>query len=202
MEIAIIVLAAAAIAALIALAWASASGGKGEDGDDPKARAWSRFLALAEEVGGLAVVEDDLGWPTMRGLIDGVTVEVDLRNPVGIGARPQLGMRARLPEAEHVPSAALFMGEIEELRRQFGRPRPSGDPHGLFEVYTRVEPSASDWWQDPDLHEALTALPGGGAILVDGQLTVVFANLDADSIRQALTVPALIQKSVQRVTLH
>lgn len=169
---------------------------------DAKTRAWELFREIAESVGGLTVVEGDHGWPSMRGLVEGLPVEIDHGNHIARGMEASLGMRCPIPEAEHAPNAALWIGEIEALRRQFGRPRPAGDAHGLFEVYTRVEPSASDWWQEPELHEALVSLPGAGVLLVEGQLTVVFSNLDAESVQIALTLPGLIRRGVQRVTIH
>jgi len=189
------------LGSLLALWWWQHEAGK-KPSNDPKSRAWALFTAIAEEVGGLSVVEGEHGWPSLRGVIDGAAFEIDHANHIARGMEATLGMRGRLPEAEHAPNAALWVGEIDALRHQFGRPRPSGDAHGLFEVYTRVEPSASDWWQEPELHEALVSLPGAGVLLVDGQLTVVFANLDPESVRQALTIPPLIRRGVQRVTLH
>ena len=64
------------------------------------------------------------------------------------------------------------------------------------------EPTASEWWQDKELYEVLATLPGAGVVLEDGQLTVVFVDLDADSIRTALGVPSLIRRGVRQVTLH
>jgi hypothetical protein len=113
-----------------------------------------------------------------------------------------LGLRCRITGGESVPSAALWIGDVDSLRTQFGRPRPSGDGAGLFDVYTRVEASASDWWADAALHEALTLLPGAGLVLDEGQLTIVFAKLDAESVRTAMRIPALVHQGAQRVTIH
>lgn len=170
--------------------------------DDVKARAWAEFRAVANEVGGLAVVQTEEGWPRLKGEVAGVMVEIDCDNDVTRGLNGLLGLRCRIPDAAFAPNAALWIGDVDALRIQFGRPRPAGDGHGLFEVYTRVEPSASDWWQDVALHETLTALPGAGVVLYDGQLTVLFERLDAESVRTALQVPALIREGVRRVTLH
>ena len=200
MELAITLAAFATLIGLFYLAWSFSSANPKLN--DPNARARKHFTEVADAVGGLVVVEDDHGVLSLRGVVDGITVEIDYQNSVTRGLEALLGMRCRLTEAEHAPNAALWIGEVEGLRRQFGRPRPSGDVNGLFEVYTRFEPSASDWWQDPDLHESLTVLRGGGLLLVDGQLTVVFSLLDAESVRTALSIPSLIRRGVQRVTLH
>lgn len=199
MEIAIFLTVVVALGALVAYGWSKT---EITGPVDPKTRAWELFREIAKTVGGLTVVEGDHGWPSMHGLVEGATVEIDHGNHIARGMEATLGMRCQIPEADHAPNAALWIGEVEALRRQFGRPRPSGDAHGLFEVYTRVEPSASDWWQEPELHEAMVSLPGAGVLLVDGQLTVVFSNLDAESVRVALTLPGLIRRGVQRVTIH
>ncbi|SRR5690606_4600901 len=192
--IAIAVLAAAAIAALRP---------RLERHDEGvKERVWAEFRAVAEEVGGLAVVTNEEGWPRLRGETGGVLVEIDCDNHVSQGLDGLLGLRCRIPDAAFAPNAALWIGDIDALRTQYGRPRPAGDRHGLFEVYTRVEPSASDWWQDRALHDALSGLPGAGVVLDEGQLTVLFERLDAESVRTALAIPALIQEGVRRVTLH
>ncbi len=180
--IAIAVLAAAAIAALRP---------RLERHDEGvKERVWAEFRAVAEEVGGLAVVTNEEGWPRLRGETGGVLVEIDCDNHVSQGLDGLLGLRCRIPDAAFAPNAALWIGDIDALR------------HGLFEVYTRVEPSASDWWQDRALHDALSGLPGAGVVLDEGQLTVLFERLDAESVRTALAIPALIQEGVRRVTLH
>lgn len=189
-----VVLAAAAIAAMRSRL--AELQGASEEGD------WAAFRAVADEVGGLAVVLTEEGGPRLRGDVGGVIVEIDRDNHVSQGLDRLLGLRCRIPDAAFAPNAALWIGDVEALRMQYGRPRPSGDRHGLFEVYTRVEPSASDWWQDRALHEALSGLPGAGVLLDEGQLTVVFERLDAESVRTALAIPALIQEGVRRVTLH
>lgn len=170
--------------------------------DDVHERAWEEFRAIADEVGGLAVVRTEGGWPKLTGEIGGVVVEIDCDNHISRGLDGLLGLRCRVPDAVAAPNAALWIGDIDALRTQYGRPRPAGDGDGLFEVYTRVEPSASDWWQDPALHDALASLPGAGLVLYEGQLTVLFARLDADSVRTALQIPMLVQHGVRRVTLH
>lgn len=165
-------------------------------------RAWAEFGAVADQVGGLAVVQTDAGWPRLSGEVSGVRVDIDCDNHISRDLDGLLGLRCRIPDAAFAPNAALWIGDVEGLRTQFGRPRPSGDRHGLFEVYTRIEPSASDWWQDAALHDALCALPGAGVVLYEGQLTVLFERLDPESVRTALQIPALIQEGVRRVTLH
>ncbi|MEC7521207.1 MAG: hypothetical protein VYE22_15120 [Myxococcota bacterium] len=170
--------------------------------DDPKARAWELFRMVADEVGGLSVVKTDDGWPRLRGIVDGLDVEVDYDNHLGQGLEAMLGMRCRIPEAETSPPTAVWVGSVDVLHTHYGRPRPAGDVDGLFEVYTRREPTASEWWQDKELYEVLASLPGAGVILEEGQLTVVFADLDAESVRTALTVPTLIRRGVRQVTLH
>lgn len=193
--------AVAALVGIVSLLWSSY--GPGDRAlPDPKAKAREVFEGIAQQVPGLTVVTDENGWPSLHGLVDGVAIEIDHANHIARGMEAMLGMRCNLVEAEHAPNAALWIGEVEALRRQFGRPRPSGDRHGIFEVYTRVEPSASDWWQEPELHEALVALPGGGLLLVEGKLTVVFSNLDAESVRAAMAIPGHIRRGVQRVTIH
>ncbi|MEQ9073543.1 MAG: hypothetical protein RLP09_06760 [Sandaracinaceae bacterium] len=171
-------------------------------GDDPKARAWEMFQMVAEEVGGLTVVKTDDGWPRLRGLVDGLDVEIDYDNHLAKGLEAMLGMRCRIPEAEGSPPTVVWVGSVDVLHAHYGRPRPAGDADGLFEVYTRREPTASEWWQDKELYEVLATLPGAGVVLEDGQLTVVFVDLDADSIRTALGVPSLIRRGVRQVTLH
>jgi hypothetical protein len=170
--------------------------------DDGKSRVLAELSALAEEVGGLSVVVTPEGWPSLRGDVGGVLVEIDFDNHVGRGLDGLLGLRCHLPEAAIAPNAVLWVGDIDALRVQYGRPRPAGDGDGLFEVYTRAAPSASDWWQDPVLHDALASLPGAGLVLYEGQLTVLFDRLDADSVRTALRIPALVQEGVRRVTIH
>ncbi len=172
------------------------------DREDAQERAWEEFRAVAEEVGGLVAVRTDTGWPRLSGEAGGVLVEIDCENHVGRGLDALLGLRCRVPDARFAPNAALWIGDVDALRTQFGRPRPSGDANGLFDVYTRVEPSASDWWQEPTLHDALASLPGSGLVLDEGRLTVFFARLDAESVRVALRIPSLVQVGVHRVTLH
>lgn len=194
----IALLAAAAVLAALALTYAKPRLGA----DDVHDRAWEEFRAVADEVGGLSVTRTPDGWPRLVGEVGGVLVEIDCDNLVGRGLGGMLGLRCRVPDAGAAPNAALWIGDVDALRTQFGRPRPAGDGAGLFDVYTRVEPSASDWWQDPALHDALAGLPGAGVVLYEGQLTVLFARLDADSVRTALAIPALVQEGVRRVTLH
>ncbi len=202
MELAIAVAVLVAIGGLMALGYSQYEAQQKKTSGGPRARAHALFREVAEQVGGLTVETDDEGWPSLRGLVDGVPIAIDHQNHIARGMEAMLAMRCRLPDAEHAPNAALWIGEIEPLRQQFGRPRPSGDAHGLFELYTRVEPSLSDWWQEPELHEALVSLPGAGVLLVDGQLTVVFSDLQAESVRLAMTLPGLIRRGVRRVTLH
>lgn len=170
--------------------------------DAVKEKVWTEFEAVAAEVAGLEVVTTEAGWPRLRGIVDSIAIEIDCENTVSRGLDGMLGLRCRVPGADAVPSAALWIGDVDALRTQFGRPRPSGDSAGLFDVYTRVEPSASDWWQDPALHDALSALPGAGLVLDEGQLTVLFAKLDADSVRTAMRLPGLVSQGAQRVTIH
>ncbi len=169
---------------------------------DEKSEAWAFCRAVAEEVGGLVVAADEAGWPRLTGLAAGVPVEIDANNRIGTLPEVHLGLRCYLPAAAEAPNAAVWIGEVASLHTEFGRPRPLGDPDGLFEVHTRAEPTASDWWAEPDLQEALLSLPGAGVLLVDGQLTVTFAELDAHSVRVALSIPEMIQRGVSRVTLH
>lgn len=171
-------------------------------GDEANREDWEDFAAVAAEVGGLRVVRTDRGAPRLTGLVDGVEVVIDRENHISRGLDGMLGLRCMLTDADDAPNAALWIGDIEALRTQYGRPRPAGDGHGLFEVYTRVEPSASDWWQEPRLHEALTQLEGAGLVLYEGQLTVLFARLDAESVRAAIHIPGLVRQGVHRVTLH
>ncbi|HEY8427337.1 MAG TPA: hypothetical protein VIL20_03150, partial [Sandaracinaceae bacterium] len=193
---------AVAAAVLVAVAVAVALAKPRLEAGDAPDRAWAEFRAVADEVGGLTVVRTESGRPRLVGEVGGVSVEIDFENHLGRGLDGLLGLRCRVPGAAGAPNAALWIGDVDALRMQLGRPRPSGDRAGLFEVYTRVEPSASDWWQDPALHEALSGLPGAGVVLYEGQLTVVFARLDAESVRTALQVPGLVQEGVRRVTLH
>jgi hypothetical protein len=170
--------------------------------DEEEDDALAAFRAVAQEVGGLALVRTDLGRPRLAGLVDGVAIEIDRENHVGRGLDRLLGLRCRLAEEELAPNAALWVGDVDAIRVQYGRPRPSGDRNGLFDVYTRAEPTASEWWQDASLHEALASLPGAGVVLCEGQLTVLFDRLDADSVRTALRIPVLVREGVRRVTLH
>lgn len=170
--------------------------------DGVKQQAWLVYETVADEVGGLMVTRNDDGWPRLEGLADGLPIEIDHTNNVALGLDGLLGMRCRLPEAESAPNAAVWVGRIDALHTQYGRPRPAGDGAGLFEIYTRVEPSASDWWQEPELYEVLSSLPGAGVLLYEGNLTVVFSDLDAESIRTAMTIPGLIRRGVDRVTIH
>lgn len=173
-----------------------------EGARDEKTEAWAYCQGVADEVGGLTVVADDEGWPRLSGMAAGVPVEIDANNRVGAGREALLGLRCYLPAAFHAPDAAVWIGEVPALHTEFGRPRPLGDPDGLFEVHTRVEPSGSDWWTEPDLQDALLSLQGAGILLVEGKLTVVFAELDAHSVRTVLSIPEMIQRGVSRVTLH
>ena len=129
-------------------------------------------------------------------------MEIDQANDIGAGLEAMLGLRCTLPEARLAPNAALWVGDVDSLRGQYGDPRPCGDPDDLFEVYTRVDPGASDWWQEPGLLSVLEGLPGGGILLFEGQLTVIFSDLDADSVRAAAGIPGLIRRGVARVTVH
>lgn len=190
----------ASAVALAALAYALSKPRLGLD--DGKDRAFAELAALAQEVGGLSVVRTPEGWPRLTGIVGGLSVEIDFDNHVSRGLDGLLGLRCFVPEAIAAPNAVLWVGDIDALRVQYGRPRPAGDGDGLFEVYTRAEPSASDWWQDPMLHDALSSLPGAGLVLYEGQLTVLFDRLDADSVRTALRVPSLVQQGVNRVTIH
>jgi hypothetical protein len=190
----------AALAVLGALAYMTAAPRLQKDA--LKSSAWDDFRAVAEEVGGLQCVLTDDGWPRLTGIVQGVAVEIDYENYVSQTLNGMLGLRCRIPEAESAPSAAIWIGDVDALRTQYGRPRPAGDSAGLFDVYTRVEPSASDWWQDPALHEALASLAGAGLLLDEGKLTVIFERLDAHSIRIAMRVPALVREGASRVTLH
>ncbi|MEZ4336134.1 MAG: hypothetical protein R3B82_05855 [Sandaracinaceae bacterium] len=169
---------------------------------DDKSEAWAWCRSVAEEVGGLMVVADGEGWPRLTGLAAGVPIEIDANNQIGTLPEVHLGLRCYLPSATGAPNAAVWIGEVASLHTEFGRPRPLGDPDGLFEVHTRTEPTASDWWAEPDLQEALLSLPGAGILLVDGQLTIVFAELDAHSVRVVLSIPEMIQRGVSRVTIH
>lgn len=170
--------------------------------EDRVADAWTLFELVAAEVGGLVVVADPDGWPQLNGIIDGITVEIDGSNFAGGTFVPRLGMRCHLEGAAHAPNAAVWIGESPALHTEFGRPRPLGDPDGIFDVHSRTEPSPSDWWQEPGLHEALACLPGAGLLLVDGELLVVFDELDAEFVRVALQIPTLIERGVERVTVH
>jgi hypothetical protein len=195
-----LVLAGASLAMIGAFAYLMRKPGLGAG--DLKERAWDEFRAVAADVGGLEVVSNEDGWPRLAGSVEGIAVEIDCDNHVSSGLEGLLGLRCRVPDGDVAPNAALWIGDLDALRTQFGRPRPSGDSDGLFEVYTRVEPSASDWWQDPALHDALTILPGAGVVLLDGQLMVLFARLDVESVRAALRIPGLVRQGAQRVTLH
>ena len=173
-----------------------------EGAKDEKTQAWGYCQTIAEEIGGLLVVADDEGWPRLTGIVGGVSVEIDANNQIGSAREAFLGMRCYIDAALHAPNAAVWIGEVAALHTEFGRPRPLGDPDGLFEVHTRAEPTTSDWWHEPDLLEALLSLPGAGLLLVDGALTVVFQELDTESVRTALSIPAVIRRGVRRVTLH
>ena len=167
-----------------------------------QAEAWALCRSIADEVGGLVVTPDDAGWPRLTGIVEGVTIEIDAHNYVAGSREPMLGMRCRIGGAEHAPNAAVWIGEIPALHTEFGRPRPLGDPDRLFEVYTRAEPTASDWWNEPGLQETLLSLPGAGVLLVDGSLTVFFSELHALCVRSAMEIPPLVQRGVCRVTIH
>jgi len=197
-----LVAAAIALALVVGAALVMAVRSRREGGRDEKSEAWAWCRAVAEEVGGLVVVADDEGWPRLTGIAAGVPVEIDANNAIGALREAFLGLRCHLPSASDAPNAAVWVGEVPALHTEFGRPRPLGDPDGLFEVHTRAEPSGSDWWAEPGLQEALLSLPGAGVLLVDGQLTVVFAELDAHSVRVALSIPEMIQRGVSRVTIH
>ena len=186
------------VLAIVGLGWAKPRARR----DELKQQAWLFYQSVAEEVGGLMVAQNDEGWPRLEGLVDGLAIEIDHANNVAMGLDGVLGMRCRLPEAEMAPNAAVWIGRVDALHTQYGRPRPAGDGEGLFDVYTRVDPSASDWWQEPELHETLASLPGAGVLLYEGNLTVVFSDLDAESVRTAMRVPGLIRRGVSRVTLH
>ncbi|MBX3273395.1 MAG: hypothetical protein KF729_24240 [Sandaracinaceae bacterium] len=173
-----------------------------EGARDERSDAWLYVQSVAEEVGGLSVVADEDGWPRLCGLAAGVPVEIDGNNVVGTLREPRLGLRCYLPAAAEAPNAAVWLGAVPALHTEFGRPSPLGDPDGLFEVHTRAESSGSDWWSEPDLQEALLSLAGAGVLLVDGHLTVVFSELDAHSVRVALSIPETIERGVSRVTLH
>ena len=172
--------------------------GKGE----PEDLAFLLYAQVAEQIGGLVVVRSETGWPRIEGRVDGADVEIDHANDIAPGLERMLALRCQLPEALMAPNGAIWIGEIPALHTQFGRPRPIGDPDGLFELYTRTEASASDWWQEPELFDALLSLPGSGVVLYEGQLTVVFSDLDAESVRTAMQIPSLIRRGVSRVTLH
>ncbi|MCB9594187.1 MAG: hypothetical protein H6719_15755 [Sandaracinaceae bacterium] len=194
--------AAVAIAVLSSVALWMAIRSRREGARDEKSEAWAYCQAIAEEVGGLTVGADDEGWPRLHGMVAGVPVEIDANNQVGTNRELLLGLRCYLPTAFHAPNAAVWIGEVPALHTEFGRPRPLGDPDGLFEVHTRAAPTLSDWWTEPGLQDALLSLHGAGILLVEGQLTVVFAELDADSVRTALSIPEMILRGVSRVTLH
>ncbi len=194
-----VAVALAALAAMgLALTWVKPRLVK----DELRERMWSEFRTIADEIGSLAVVRTENGWPRLSGRIEDLVIDIDCENRVSYGLDGLLGLRCRIPDTEHAPSAALWIGDIDALRMQYGRPRPVGDGAGLFELYTRVEPSASDWWQEPALHDTLSALPGAGLLFHEGQLTVLFERLEADSVRTALRIPALVREGVRRVTLH
>lgn len=186
-----------ALGALLYLLTRSRAGlGGGKD------RALVELEALADEVGGLTVVLSSEGSPRLIGGVAGMVVEIDCENHVSPGLDGLLGLRCDVPDAFAAPNAVLWVGDLDALRTQFGRPRPAGDGDGLFEVYTRADPSASDWWHDPSLHDALASLPGAGLVLFEGQLTVLFDRLDAESLRTAMRIPALVREGVRRVTIH
>lgn len=193
-----VVLAVLVIGALVVAVRSRRIGARG----DEQAEAWALCRSIAEEVGGLVVVPDDAGWPRLTGIVEGVTIEIDAHNYIGSAREPMLGMRCHIGGAEHAPNAAVWIGEIPALHTEFGRPRPLGDPDGLFEVHTRVESTGSDWWNEPGLQETLLSLPGAGVLLVDGALTVIFSELQAWCVRSAMEIPPLIQRGVCRVTIH
>lgn len=170
--------------------------------DDAKTNAWLLYESIANEVGGLAVTRSEDGWPSLHGMVDGVEVEIDHDNHPAQGFEAMLGMRCKIPEASRAPNGALWIGGVPALHTQYGRPRAVGDADGLYEIHTRAEPSASDWWAEPELHAVLTELPGAGVILYEGQLTVIFSDFDAESVRTAMRVPSVIRQGVRRVTLH
>lgn len=170
--------------------------------DDAKTSAWLLYETIANEVGGLVVARSEDGWPSLHGVADGVEVEIDHDNHPAQGFEAMLGMRCNIPEASGAPNGALWIGGVPALHTQYGRPRAVGDADGLYEIHTRAEPSASDWWQEPELHAVLTELPGAGVILYEGQLTVLFSDFDGESIRTAMRVPGVIRQGVRRVTLH
>ncbi len=196
------------IGLLIALAVVASAGlvmairARREGARDEKSEAWAYCQSIADEITGLLVVPDEHGWPRLTGIIGGVSVEIDAQNQVGTAREPYLGLRCYLDSALRAPNAAVWIGEVAALHTEFGRPRPLGDPDGLFEVHTRAEPTTSDWWMEPELQEALLSLHGAGLLLVDGQLTVIFEELSVESVRVALSIPSVIQRGVRRVTLH
>ena len=198
MELAVLI----GLAAILLLALAALAIKPRVSGNTVKEHAWLVYQSVADEVGGLMVTANEDGWPRLEGLVDGLPIEIDHTNQVAMGLDGMLGMRCRLPEAEMAPNAAVWIGRVDALHTQYGRPRSALDGTGLFEVYTRVDPSASDWWQEPELYEALSSLPGAGVLLDEGHLTVVFSDLDAESVRTAMTIPGLIRRGVSRVTIH
>ena len=201
MEIGVLLTVLATVAVVTAIVTYVAPRLRGEP-RDAESFAWLLFEQVADEVGGLTVVRTEAGWPRMRGLIEGIEVEVDQHNDVAFGLDGMLGLRCTLPSTLGAPNAAIWVGNVATLHSQFGRPHAVGDADALFDVYTRAEPGASDWWQEPDLLETLRALPGAGVLLYEGQLTVVFSDLDAHSVQTAMLVPSLILRGVDAVTIH
>lgn len=202
MEIGVVLVALAVVAVVAALvSHVGPRLGSGE-ASDARSFAWALFQQVADEVGGLQVLESEAGWPRLKGLVDGIEIEIDQHNDIAFGLDALLGMRCSVPEAARAPNAAIWVGDVNALHSQFGRPRAVGDADALFDVYTRAAPSASDWWQEPELLDALRALPGSGLLLYDGQLTVLFSDLDAHSVQTAMSVPGLIRRGVDRVTIH
>lgn len=200
MELGIILAVVAALAIVAAIVAKAAPGRIGRD--ETQQLAWMLYEQVADEVPGLRVVRTESGWPRLEGTVDGVEVEIDHQNDVAYGLESLLGMRCAVPGAALAPNAAIWIGDVATLHGQFGRPRPVGDSDLIFDVYTRADPSASDWWQEPELHETLRSLPGAGILLFEGQLTVIFADLDAESVRTAMRIPSLIRQGVERVTIH
>lgn len=202
MEIGVVLVAVAVIAVVVALVThVGPRLGSGSNGD-AHSFAWALFQQVADEVGGLQVQETEAGWPRLKGIVDGIEIEIDQHNNVAYGLDHMLGLRCSVPEAMRAPNAAIWIGEVATLHSQFGRPRAVGDADALFDVYTRADPSASDWWQEPELLEALRSLPGSGLMLYEGQLTVLFSDLDAHSVQTAMSMPGMIRRGVDRVTIH
>lgn len=197
-----VVLVVLAVIAIVAAVVSHVGPRLGSGTDDVRSFAWTLFEQVANEVGGLQVMETEAGWPRLKGIVDGIEIEIDQHNNVAYGLEGLLGLRCALPEAMRAPNAAIWIGEVATLHSQFGRPRAVGDADALFDVYTRADHSASDWWQEPELLEALRSLPGSGILLYEGQLTVVFSDLDAHSVQTAMSMPGLIRRGVDRVTIH